>query len=89
MSNRFTYNYFSMSIRDEQTGYIYSDLEKICTLMNQLNERADRNVELCDCEKSKNIVYKNFVDDVMKILNKYGIKDLEKLDQILFNQRVW
>ena len=89
MSDRFTYNYFSMSIRDEQTGYIYSDLEKICTLMNQLNERADRNAEVSDLERLENVVYRNFVKNVLKILNKYGIEDLEKLDKVLFNQRVW
>lgn len=61
---RFEHRPFSQCIKDNQTGYLHSDLEEIATLLN----------EMCKCET---------------VMRKYGIDNVEKLDQVLLNQRVW
>ena len=43
--NRFVYNGTSQMIRDELTGFTYFGNKEICDLLNQLNNRADRNAE--------------------------------------------
>lgn len=64
-----------VGVYDELTDRTYSTHRKLCELLNKENDRANRNVEQ--------------YDDVARILTKYGIRDLEKLDQILFQQKVW
>lgn len=73
--NRFEYRENSQGIYDSLTGFIYSDGEDICEVLNQLNNKKD---ELAEDN------YK-----FMMILRKYEINNLEKLDRILLEQRVW
>ncbi|WP_458456521.1 hypothetical protein [Methanobrevibacter sp.] len=42
---RFTYRPHSQSILDGLTGFIYSDLNEISELLNELNERNDKLAE--------------------------------------------
>ena len=37
----------------------------------------------------ENSILKHYNNDVIKILKKYEIENLEKLDQILFHQKKW
>ena len=66
-------------ITDELTGYTYYGNKKVCDLLNSLNDDAD--------EKIAKLYDENM--EVKKILQKYGIKNLEKLDKMLFEQKVW
>lgn len=68
--------------------------DDICKELNKLSERADKVLESFTTEellklKWEKDINKRFADEVIKIMNKYEIKSLEKLDQVLFNQRVW
>jgi len=76
---RFRYNSTSQMITDELTGYTYYGNKKVCDLLNSLNDDAD--------EKIAKLYDENM--EVKKILQKYGIKNLEKLDKMLFEQKVW
>lgn len=80
---------------DDVTGEVYHlSMDNMIMLLNKESERADRNVELCtddgllklEWQKS---IYENFSRKTMRILDKYEINNLEKLDRILFEQRVW
>ena len=75
MSKRFEYRRTSQSIIDNLTGYIYQGDKKTCDLLNQVNDRADRNAEL--------------LDPFMSLMRKYEIDSIEKLDRVLMEQRVW
>ena len=50
--------------------------------MDELSEEFEK-IEL------ERDVYESFGNDVLKILRKYEINSLEKLDRILMEQRVW
>ena len=75
MSGRFRYNRTSQMITDELTGYTYYGNQELCDLLNQLNDKNDKLVES--------------FDEYYGVLLKYGIKSPDKLDKVLFNQRVW
>ena len=62
-------------IIDNFTGEYYTGNSKICRLLNQESDRADRNLEM--------------FDDWFRVLKKYGVNSPAKLDQILMNERVW
>lgn len=72
---RFHYYANSQMIIDNLTGEHYVGNSKICRLLNQESDRADRNVEM--------------FDDWFRVLRKYGVTSPAKLDQILMNERVW
>lgn len=72
---RFKYRRTSQSIVDNLTGYIYQGDKKTCDLLNQVNDRADRNAEL--------------LDPFIALMRKYEIDSIGKLDKILMEQRVW
>ena len=74
-SERFTYYSTSQMIVDNLTGYTYNGNNKICKLLNQESDRADKIVES--------------FDKWYKVLHKYNIDSPEKLDQVLMNERVW
>ena len=74
-AKRFRYYRNSQMIVDDLTGKHYHGNRKICDLLNQESDRADRNVEM--------------FDDWFTVLRKYRIDSPEKLDQILMNDRVW
>ena len=110
MNERFHYRRESQSIKDNLTGYIYSDLGTVTDLLNELNKRADRNAEnyhIISRRMINNVVedttYKKMYKELHqvalenleenlkyhKIMRKYGIKSLERLDHILFYARKW
>ena len=66
---------------------------ELCGLLNDINERADRNAELVDMSKINLLFqvdkYRTIVEELDKILRKYEIDSLEKLDLMLMEQRVW
>lgn len=83
---RFEYRRNSQGIYDSLTGDIYSGNMATCQLLNDVNDRADRNAELLDVDCTAQKIY---VDKVQMILDKYEIDSLEKLDLVLMQQRVW
>ncbi len=54
----------------------------VVNLLNELSEESEK------IELERN-VYESFSNDVLKILRKYEINSLEKLDRVLMEQRVW
>ena len=76
-------------IVDNLTGFHYQGNKEICELLNQLNDKADMNLEICDKVIMEKKILEQYNFDVIKILKKYEIENLEKLDQILFEQKVW
>ena len=76
-------------IVDNMTGFHYQGNKEICELLNQLNDKADRNLEICDKVIMEKKILEQYNFDVFKILQKYEIENLEKLDQILFEQKLW
>ena len=91
---RFKYFKHTQMITDSVTGYTYNGNQEICDLLNELSERGDRIIESFTTEeliklKWQRDIYKNFSDEVMKILNKYEINSLAKLDLMLMEQEVW
>lgn len=98
MTKRFEDLYYCNSIKDNVTGEEYNEYDfisgKVTDLLNQLSDRGDKILEAYTTEEllklriEKNI-YEKFTNETIKILNKYDIESLAKLDQMLFNQRVW
>ena len=86
---RFDYRPFSQSIYDRLTGKFYQGNEKTCNLLNILNNRSDRNAEryfeLLSAGGVDPVEYEKF----LKLMKKYEVSSIEKLDQMLFNQKVW
>lgn len=74
--------------------YSFNDVDEIIDLLNTESERADRNAELCTDDgliklEWQRSIYKNFADKVIRIMDKHEIDNLDKLDKILVEQRVW
>ena len=100
MSERFIVTEF-LDIKDtlEPVNNIYPvDItnghpQDLCDLLNRESERADRNAELVDMDKIKLMyqrdIYKRYCEEVNRILEKYEIDSLEKLDLMLEVQEVW
>ena len=82
MTERFEYRATSQSIIDHLTGFVYGGNKKVCDLLNEQNERADRNAEKCWDAISE-------LEKFNKVMLKYEISDVEKLDRILFERTVW
>ena len=76
-------------IVDNLTGFHYQGNKEICDLLNDLNDKADRNLEICDKVIMEKKILEQYNFDVLKIMKKYEIENLEKLDQILFQQKKW
>ena len=76
---RFEQIMWNSKIVDRVTGKEYTEEEfyngEVLDLMNDMNDRADRNAE----EYS----------DLKKVMNKFGIQSAEKLEKILFEKGVW
>ena len=51
--------------------------------------RSEGCVSICDKVIMEKKILEQYNFDVIKILKKYEIENLEKLDQILFEQKVW
>ena len=89
MSKRFKYYRQSQMIIDNLTGFHYQGNKEICDLLNDLSDKADRNLEICDKVIMEKKILEQYNFDVLKIMKKYEIENLEKLDQILFHQKKW
>ena len=89
MSKRFKYYRQSQMIIDNLTGFHYQGNKEICDLLNDESDRADRNIEICDKVIMEKKILEQYNFDVLKIMKKYEIENLEKLDQILFQQKKW
>ena len=76
---RFEPNFDGRYIIDNMTGKEYpfhsGAEEPVIELLNQVNDRADRNAEM---------LYK-----FEMVMRKYQISSVEKLDRILFERGVW
>lgn len=72
---RFVYYPMSQMITDNLTGKRYVGNQKTCDLMNDLDDWGNSNAER----------YFAF----LTVLDKYGIGSVEKLDKVLFEQRLW
>ena len=89
MSKRFKYYSQSQMIVDNLTGFHYQGNKEICDLLNDESDRADMNLEICDRIVMEKKILEQYNFDVLKIMKKYEIENLEKLDQILFHQKKW
>ena len=85
MTDRFTLTPV-FNVLDNRTGREYDvglkEYKEVCILLNELDNVAERNERLFDIANS-------IVVEVQRILDKYEIESLEKLDQVLMEQRVW
>ena len=89
MEDRFDYRAFSQTIYDRMTGKFYEGNQKTCNLLNELNNRADKNAELyfelLSAGGVEPVEYQKFLD----LMRKYEVSSVEKLDRMLFEQKVW
>lgn len=87
--NRFTINEV-LDIVDNITNEEYEvslqNRNQICDLLNTLD---DSDLDIEETLLYELSVYKNFTERVLQVLSKYHIKDLDKLDRVLFEQRLW
>lgn len=68
-----------VGVYDELTGKTYSTYQEFCKLLNLEDDIRNR---IAEEYYELDMEYKN-------IMRKYEIDNIEKLDQVLFNQRVW
>jgi hypothetical protein len=87
--NRFSINEV-LDIVDNMTNKEYEvslqNRNQICDLLNTLD---NSDVDIQKVLLYELSVYKDFSERVLQVLNKYHIKDLDKLDRVLFEQRLW
>ena len=94
MNKRFEYREHSQCIMDNLTGFVYDGNRETCNLLNQLSDKNDRLVEEFTDEGQIKLwweidIRRNFDEEIMKLFRKYDIDNIRKLNQILFNQKVW
>lgn len=92
MTDRFTEIISTQIIIDNVTGEHYTGVvdDEFLELVNDINKRADRNAELVTEMKDIDCIAQyTFVKKILKIMRKYEIDNLEKLDRILFERGVW
>lgn len=79
---RFQYNSTSGMILDDLTGKRYYGNNEVCKLLNEVSDHGDY-----IAEKYIDLSFK--YKKVCRILRKYNIFSLSKLDLILFYSRIW
>ena len=79
---RFKYYPSSQMIVDSLTDERIQGNQKTCDLLNRIDKRANENAEKYFDALKKNL-------EVEQVLEKYGITSIRKLDQVLFNEKVW
>lgn len=89
----------TLDIKDNFNGRIYPiDIVHnhpygLCSLLNDINDRADKNAELVDMSKINLMFqveqYRECCVKMRRLLDKYEIENLEKLDLMLMTQKVW
>jgi hypothetical protein len=94
-------NFKNVGIVDELTGKTYTNNRSLCNLLNSISDKSDSIAEdyyklkfegMSDENKSlyfQKIIYEDFGNSILKIMVKYNIDSLEKLDKVLFNARIW
>lgn len=83
---RFVETFSTGIVTDNVTGREYDCGMRIDDDLLELLNELDNESKKIKLERN---VYESFGDDVLKILRKYEINSLEKLDRILMEQRVW
>ena len=87
------FKYRNNQIHDELNDIRYDVYDfhngELVKLLNDINRRADMNIEACDKIRMDKEVYREFDLRVLSIMKKYEIDSLDKLDQVLFEQKVW
>ena len=81
----------------DRNYYYFNDVHdwsRLCRLLNKMSDKIDYNAELATTEGLLKLewekgIYERFSNEVLRLLEKYEIDDLKKLDQVLMNQRVW
>ena len=95
MDKRFHYYPFSGEIIDEVTGKRYYGSREICKLLNKESDHANELAEVLYDDSTfrklrwQKSIYEHFGNEVLKILHKHGISNLNDLDHILFYARKW
>lgn len=79
---RFKYYPSSQMIVDSLTDERITGNQKTCDLLNKIDKRANENAEKYFDALKKNL-------EVEQVLEKYGIISIRKLDQVLFNEKLW
>ena len=86
---RFDYRPFSQCIYDRMTGKFYQGNEKTCNLMNDLDDWGSKNVERYFELLSSGGVDPDEYLKFIKLMKKYEVSSIDKLDQMLMEQKVW
>lgn len=76
---RFEYDSFNESIYDNLTDKHYRRLPKITKLLNQQDERANKNAERLD----DYLEYESTVKQLEIIMNRYSVDDFDELESRL------
>ena len=83
----------NLDSKEYKVDIVHNHPYELCNLLNEVNDRADRNAELVDMGKIDMLFqidrYKTIVEELDRILRKYEIDSLEKLDLVLMEQKVW
>lgn len=81
-------------VKDTVTGEWYHTIDnenakRLCGLLNELAEENQKLQNELETYKSGNVVLKKTLDKYEKVMRKYELDSVEKLDQVLREQRVW
>ncbi len=71
------------------TFYDNDDGETFLKWLNELHEENQKLQNELETYKSGNVVLKKTLDKYEKVMRKYELDSVEKLDQVLREQRVW
>lgn len=92
-AKRFTETLSTGIVTDHITGKEYKCEMRIdddlLTLLNELHEENQKLQNELESYKSGNVVLKKTLDKYEKVMRKYELDSVEKLDQVLREQRVW
>ena len=69
-------------MRDELSGKHYTTFSSLCELLNIFSFRSDEIAEMYYDKKVE-------LDEIKKVMRDYGINDAEKLNLVLFYEKVW
>lgn len=77
-----------VGIEDDLTGKIYTNFMELCAILNQVNRKSDKNVELYFDVLEK----KNILRDKLKlhqdVCRKHNIYSVSNLEDILNNMNI-
>ena len=88
-----TYELSCLVYNSNKTFYFIVDsIANVESFVERLNELHKENQKLqneLETYKSGNVVLKKTLDKYEKVMRKYELDSVEKLDQVLREQRVW